>query len=92
MESLTNLNLSENAFTSFPNELSGIPRLVELDLSKNRIESNNIDFSKFLELCQLKLSNNELTTLPASIGCLTVLMELDVSNNSIQVSNLLRNA
>ncbi|GMM37576.1 hypothetical protein DASC09_049010 [Saccharomycopsis crataegensis] len=64
------------------NNLHGLSKLTNLDLSSNRIKEILMDFSEFPELRELNLSCNYLTSLTNLTNILS-LIKLDISYNSI---------
>ena len=81
---LEQLNISNNALTVFPIELTTLKYLVRLDMSSNKINSLPDHFGKLNRLVNLNLSSNEILTFPNDhIDVLASLLVLDVSQNYI---------
>ena len=81
---LEELNLSNNALTVFPLELTTLKYLVKLDMSSNKINSLPDHFGKLNRLVDLNLSSNEILTFPNDhLDVLASLLVLDVSQNYI---------
>jgi len=78
------LDLSLLELTSIPvNELAGIPKAVQLDLSCNLLITIPNDINRLSHLIHLDLSKNQLTSIPDSIGGLHKLQHLDLYQNKL---------
>ncbi len=62
-------------------QISQLPKLKVLDLSRNEITAESIRFEEFKQLEQLDLSHNQLQGLPKDFGQLHALKHLDLSYN-----------
>lgn len=82
---LTELDLSYNQLTVFPDSICHLP-LQKLYLSKNQIKSLPACFSQLKSLEYLDLGYNQFTALPDIICSITSLTNLDVSFNKLMVS------
>ncbi|XP_023930887.1 slit homolog 3 protein-like [Lingula anatina] len=96
-KSLTTLRLSYmgSLLTDIPNAISGMEKLVELDLRNNRIRGvNNGQFAKLTQLKKLILNNNKITSLdPLSFQKCDHMEELYLHYNLIhEVSAILFSA
>ena len=60
LQSLTDLNLSQNKLVALPNWLSGVTALRRLDLTWNRLESVPTSVGGFPSLMELRLSRNDM--------------------------------
>lgn len=85
MPQLTVLSLSNNNLSSVPAATRNLPALVELDLSKNRIQAVRCgDFANLTSLRQLNLYANSISALSHCVfKDLTQLRVLKLQNNSI---------
>eukprot|EP00741_Cyanophora_paradoxa_P015618 tig00020903_g15077.t1 len=82
--SVTSLDLSRNALSSFPNFFSsGFKHLRSLVLSHNKLSNPPESFFRLISLTNLDLSFNEIGDLPAALGRLTSLSSLSVRGNQI---------
>lgn len=78
------MNLSENQFEVFPENLTALTNLETLYLSSNQLRAVSEQISEMSSLNQLYLSGNELTGLPESISAIPTLAILELNENSIQ--------
>lgn len=60
LESLTDLNLSQNKLITLPNWLSGVTALKRLDVTWNQLESVPTSVGGFPSLMELRLSRNDM--------------------------------
>lgn len=81
-----NIDLSNRALTSIPQDLLKITTLETLNLSRNMIVSIPDSISDLENLTSLNLSDNEITSLPASI-VLIPLQHLFLQGNPIAFGN-----
>ncbi len=77
------LNLSFNALTDVPSEISCLTKLEELHLESNRIENISEAICSLLKLKLLNLSGNRITHIPPKIDQLQKLMYLGLALNQI---------
>lgn len=82
-ENLVAIDLSGNSLTSFPIELTKLPKLTSIDLSDNPIKSVPAEVGTLASLSRLNLRNTGITTLPTQIGNCQALSTLDVSKNPL---------
>ncbi|MCP9754084.1 GTP-binding protein [Lacihabitans sp. CCS-44] len=81
---VTDLNLSGNQLTKFPNFLSNAKNLKNLNLSNNQISFfDDNAFEGLINLEKLDLSGNKITFLPSSINKLKRLKSLNISSNNL---------
>eukprot|EP01128_Nolandella_sp_AFSM9_P004398 TRINITY_DN1966_c0_g1_i1.p1 TRINITY_DN1966_c0_g1~~TRINITY_DN1966_c0_g1_i1.p1 ORF type:complete len:467 (+),score=94.18 TRINITY_DN1966_c0_g1_i1:48-1403(+) len=73
----------QKQLATFPEELTQLPNLTELDLSENLIASLPDSISKVTSLVSLNLSDNRLSSLPDSFGLLVQLEELTLRKNEL---------
>lgn len=87
VQKLRYLNLAETGLTEVPP--LPLPNLIELRLSRNRIEKlSSVSVDNLGQLRRLYLDHNRFRTLPSNAWpYLVSLKELDVSNNPIKVSD-----
>eukprot|EP01116_Phalansterium_solitarium_P024521 TRINITY_DN9007_c0_g1_i1.p3 TRINITY_DN9007_c0_g1~~TRINITY_DN9007_c0_g1_i1.p3 ORF type:complete len:211 (+),score=56.35 TRINITY_DN9007_c0_g1_i1:738-1370(+) len=83
LKSLTEVHLTNNAFTEFPEVLCRTLSLVEIHLSINQISSIPESISQLVNLEKLSIARNKLLSIPASIGQLTKLRILFLHENDI---------
>ena len=97
IQSLSDLNLSQNLIDKFPICILSLPNLKILNISKNRIykfpydelTSTNISELK-CSLTYLDISYNRLDKIPDVTGLFTSLSTLNISNNKIRtIDNIL---
>ncbi len=81
---LTKLDLSSNAFESFPEELSQCKSLEILYFSENQLKSLPLSISNLTNLKELDLSSNKFESFPAGICGLKNLEILYFSQNQLQ--------
>lgn len=82
-KNLAAIDLSGNSLTSFPIELTKLPKLTSIDLSDNPIKSVPAEVGTIASLSRLNLRNTGITTLPTQIGNCQALSTLDVSKNPL---------
>lgn len=89
MKELKFLTLSDNKLRSVPAATRNLPNLIELDLSKNKINALHCDnFANITKLQRLKLSANSISALPSCVfKDVTKLQVLKLQNNSISQLN-----
>jgi len=75
--------MDNNALQVLPGSIGKLKMLVYLDMSKNRIETVDLDISGCEALEDLLLSSNMLQQLPESIGLLKKLTTLKVDDNQL---------
>jgi Leucine-rich repeat (LRR) protein len=68
-------------FTSTKEALKNPEKVYRLDLSNQKIELSNEDWSKFVNLESLKLKNDHLKEIPLGLTKITTLKTLDLSGN-----------
>ena len=78
------LGLNQNQLSSFPEILTHLTELEELELAGNLLEALPFSFSQFSQLRKLDLSNNRLSVFPEVLLRLDSLEELNLSNNQLQ--------
>ncbi|XP_066108526.1 p53-induced death domain-containing protein 1 [Saccopteryx bilineata] len=71
------------SLTTLPASLSGLARLVHLDLSFNRLETLPACIPQMSGLSALLLSHNRLAELPEALGALPALTFLSVTHNRL---------
>lgn len=81
---LESLDLSENLFENFPEELLSFPSLKTLILHTNRIDSIPDEISLLTGLKTLNLSCNSVHVIPPSFSSLTNLTTLHIRTNPIE--------
>ena len=97
IQSLSDLNLSQNLIDKFPICILSLPNLKILNVSKNRIykfpydEITNTNISELkCSLTYLDISYNRLDKIPDVTGLFTSLSTLNISNNKIRtIDNIL---
>lgn len=89
MKGLKVLTLSDNGFQSVPAATRSLPNLLELDLSKNKINALHCDdFANMTKLRHLKLNANSISALSSCLfKDVTKLEVLKLQNNSISRLN-----
>lgn len=89
MKDLKVLTLSDNRLRSVPAATRSLPNLMELDLSKNKINALHCDdFANMTKLRRLKLNANSISSLPSCVfKDVTKLEVLKLQNNSISKLN-----
>jgi Leucine-rich repeat (LRR) protein len=83
------LNLSGNSFGQWPDSLSLLSHLEQLDISHNQltlVPPNAIESSSN-SMRSLSLANNLLTSLPFSIGQLSLLSQFDIDGNPLSLTD-----
>ncbi|XP_013397949.1 malignant fibrous histiocytoma-amplified sequence 1 homolog [Lingula anatina] len=80
---LTVLELSVNAFTTFPIALCDLTNLEKLYLGNNKLSDIPVDITRMKGLREFWLSHNAFTTFPMALCGLTNLEELYLSNNQL---------
>lgn len=86
------LDLSSNTLKQFPEQLSTLGTLVDLDISFNSIPNLPDIFSGFLALETFTIRNNKLRgTLPQSLGTLKSLKAIDLRSNYLSDISVLFN-
>lgn len=66
-----------------PPEIGCLKKLVELDLSCNKLKSLPDDIASLEALVSLRVANNKLVDLPSAISGMKMLESLDISNNRL---------
>ena len=69
---------------SYQSNFPTLHHLIELDLSKNQLQSLPENFGDLLNLTKLDLYGNQLAMLPTSFGQLSKLRWLDVRDNPLR--------
>lgn len=77
------LRLSNNAIQKLSPNIFQLNFLEELDLSNNKLTTNNDDWTGLSKIRILNLKNNPITELPPSVGQLTTLEVLYLANTQI---------
>uniref|UniRef100_A0A7M4F042 Leucine rich repeat containing 7 n=1 Tax=Crocodylus porosus TaxID=8502 RepID=A0A7M4F042_CROPO len=85
IQNLRELWMDNNSLQILPGSIGKLKQLVYLDMSKNRIESIDLDVSGCEALEDLLLSSNMLQQLPDSIGLLKRLTTLKVDDNQLTI-------
>ena len=78
------LILQKKKMTKYPDSLFIFQNLLELDLSKNKIDLIGPEIGELPPLFKLNLHGNELSRIPPQIGKVKSLRELDLSKNKIK--------
>ena len=84
LDSLKELNLRNNAFTSLPTTIGQLKNLTTLKISNNSLTVLPSGITKLSKLEVLHVHSNALTSLPANIGNLTSLNTLWAQYNEIE--------
>ncbi|MFQ6657106.1 hypothetical protein Gotur_026917 [Gossypium turneri] len=82
LNSVTELDLSENRIMALPPSIDGLQALTKLDLHSNQLINLPDGIGELVNLLELDLHANRLRSLPASFGNLKNLMNLDLSSNN----------
>ncbi|TYH81548.1 hypothetical protein ES332_D03G208600v1 [Gossypium tomentosum] len=82
LNSVTELDLSENRIMALPPSIDGLQALTKLDLHSNQLINLPDGIGELVNLLELDLHANRLSSLPASFGNLKNLMNLDLSSNN----------
>ncbi|XP_010114377.1 PREDICTED: leucine-rich repeat-containing protein 7, partial [Chlamydotis macqueenii] len=85
IQNLKELWMDNNSLQILPGSIGKLKQLVYLDVSKNRIETVDLDISGCEGLEDLLLSSNMLQQLPDSIGLLKRLTTLKVDDNQLTI-------
>ncbi|RLV89804.1 hypothetical protein DV515_00014689, partial [Chloebia gouldiae] len=85
IQNLKELWMDNNSLQVLPGSIGKLKQLVYLDVSKNRIETVDLDISGCEGLEDLLLSSNMLQQLPDSIGLLKRLTTLKVDDNQLTI-------
>uniref|UniRef100_A0A669PZX5 Leucine-rich repeat-containing protein 7 n=1 Tax=Phasianus colchicus TaxID=9054 RepID=A0A669PZX5_PHACC len=85
IQNLKELWMDNNSLQILPGSIGKLKQLVYLDMSKNRIETVDLDISGCEGLEDLLLSSNMLQQLPDSIGLLKRLTTLKVDDNQLTI-------
>ncbi|NXL93055.1 LRRC7 protein, partial [Alectura lathami] len=85
IQNLKELWMDNNSLQVLPGSIGKLKQLVYLDMSKNRIETVDLDISGCEGLEDLLLSSNMLQQLPDSIGLLKRLTTLKVDDNQLTI-------
>lgn len=80
---LRTLDLSENRFITFPNEIGSFKMLKHLNINQNRLISLPESVGELSKLESLSVSANKLTSLPHTLSNLSNLKQVYVSDNQI---------
>ncbi|PSN45158.1 Leucine-rich repeat-containing protein 57 [Blattella germanica] len=80
---LRTLDLSENRFTSLPNEIGSFKLLKHLNLNDNKLSSLPDSVGELNKLESLSLCTNRLISLPHSLSNLSNLKQVYLSDNQI---------
>lgn len=80
---LRTLDLSENRFTAFPNEIGFFKLLKHLNVNQNRLTSLPESVGGLSKLESLSVCANKLTSLPQTLSNLSNLKQVYVSDNQI---------
>jgi len=83
LKKLRYLNLSENAFSTFPEPVCCLCALIELRITDNQITAFPACIEQLSCLRELHLRNNRLAT-PEAIGRLSGLRQLDLRGNPLE--------
>src|SRR4029077_6105357 len=75
------LNLSENAFSELPEQVTLLANLLELRISDNQLTFLPDSIGRLERLRELHLRNNKLASLPESVGQLKELRQIDLRGN-----------
>ncbi len=81
LSGLKTLDISENAFTSFPVVLEQLENLESLNLGNNQITTLPAEIGNLKNLQELSINNNRLKLLPDQIVELIQLVDFDASSN-----------
>lgn len=90
MRSLSHLNLSRNSMSTIPDDLANVHGLVSLDLSHNRLRTENFDsiFQNMKQLKYLLLQGNSIASLPMdAFASLNNLHQLWLNDNNLKTAN-----
>jgi Leucine-rich repeat (LRR) protein len=84
----------KHEFTSIKEALKNPEKVIQLDLSNQKVELSNEEWSRFINLESLKLKNDHLKEIPLGITTLKSLKSIDLSGNDFKTlpnefSNLL---
>lgn len=85
-ENLVNLqvlDISNNLFKSFPQEILQLQKLKDLNIAENSISEIPHEVSQLVNLTKLDLSGNNIDVMPVSICSLSTLQWLNLSYNLI---------
>lgn len=83
-ETIIQLHLQNNQFTTLPRDIKFLINLQHLNLNSNHIHSLTPEIGQLKRLSQLHLYQNKLKTLPPEIGELSSLVTLDLRNNDLE--------
>ncbi len=76
--------ISHNQLEQFPENVSGLDTLLELNISHNKITGIKPSFGSLKNLTSLNASNNSIALLPEEISSLTKLDHLDIKYNLLE--------
>lgn len=80
---LRTLDLSENRFTTLPNEIGSFKLLKHLNVNQNRLNSLPESVGELSKLESLSVCSNKITMLPQSLSNLSNLKQVYLSDNQI---------
>ncbi|KPA13067.1 leucine rich repeat protein [Candidatus Magnetomorum sp. HK-1] len=84
LQSIQEIDLSDNHLGSLPNSFSSLGTLQTLNLSSNNIEALPYSFGELDNLQTVNLSNNRIKELKTDFGNLSFLSHLYLSNNDMK--------
>jgi len=85
LRSVTELDLSDNNFTSIPVDITRVSSLLKISMNNNLISLLPTELGDLTSLQLLSVYANNITEIPKEIGMMTNLQELILSQNSISL-------
>jgi len=83
MTQLDELDVSNNALTTIPDEIGELKNLVRLNLSGNKLTTLPASIGNLVNLESLDIKSNEISNLPDDVGKLVKCKKMDYGHNML---------